>query len=374
MDRNLIFFSPYNNQNLVENLQNQIMISPELHSHRIVDSCDLYRYEDGGGDARALLLGEEENHVSYSSTPEGQMKMILDMGRSVSVVNPVLHTPAEGAASGVSRSFGRLPYLNLGQRPTCSCPFILIGHEQYVLQPDTIFVLGMRQSITKNDIIVCFGKIGHIKVDEGTNKPKIFVYKDKLTGRSKGEATITYVSPLSAQAAIAAMSGRRFMGHTLTVLPAYLSTRSGTVRYSYPRKLATEQQLEPRSQRWKPASDNWSCLVCRNSNFVWRSSCNRCQAEKGTAPTAEISNSDRRRRPHKNDWLCDGCNNINFWYRKKCNLCNSEKAETKAETKTETHFNGDSSMEKEKWELMLQSSAEDLLSSHANNDDVSTDI
>ncbi|SPP88435.1 transcription initiation factor TFIID subunit 15 [Drosophila guanche] len=354
MDRNLMFFSPYNNLNLVENLDSQIMMSPELHS----DSS--YRCEDGGGDASASLVGEEENPASCSAPAEGQMKMIVDMGRNVSVVNPVMHTPSEGAVSMVSRSFGRMPYLSVGQHATCSCPFIRIGHEEYVLQPDTIFVLGMRQSITKNDIIVCFGQIGQIKVDEGTHKPKIFVYKDKLTGRSKGEATITFVSPLCAQAAITAMSGRRFMGHTLTVLPAYLSTRWGTVRYSYPRNRAMEQQQqETRSRKWKPAIDNWSCLVCRNSNFVWRSSCNRCLADKGTAPTSGILGNFSRRRPHSNDWLCDGCNNINFWYRKRCNLCNSSKQKTEMNGETDTH-----SMEKEKWDLVLQSSAENLLSAH----------
>ncbi|XP_003736839.2 uncharacterized protein [Drosophila pseudoobscura] len=406
MDRNLVFFSgiPYSHLNLVENPQSQIGPSPGHHTNRIVDSCDPYCYEDGGGDARTLFLdvdeeqeGEEEEeeeeekekekeeiHSSYASPAEVQLQKMdmdedvgMDMGRNVSVVNPVLHSPPEGGGASVaSRSFGRLPYLNLSlnleQRTTapCFCPAILVGHEQYVLQPDTIFVLGMRPSITKNDIIVCFGKIGHIKVDEGTDKPKIFVYKDKLTGRSKGEATITYVSPLSAHAAITAMSGRRFMGHTLTVLPAYLSTRAGSVRYSYPRHprsdTGEQQQQHPRTPKWKPASDNWSCLVCRNSNFVWRSSCNRCQAEKGTAPTPGVGPG---RRPHNNDWLCDGCNNINFWYRKRCNLCNFPKAE---ETASDSAVNP--TMEKEKWELVLQSSVQDLLSSHGTKDDVSIDV
>ncbi|EDV43245.2 uncharacterized protein Dana_GF18392 [Drosophila ananassae] len=261
------------------------------------------------------------------------------------------------------------------------CAFMNVGQEQYIIQPDTVFVLGMRLNVTKNDIIMFFGKLGLIKMDESTSKPKIFVYKNKLTGRSKGEATITYVSPYSAQAAIACLNGSKFMGQQLTVLPAYLSTRKGSVRFSYPRELNTaDQQRRQRQQRWKPASDNWVCLACRNSNFVWRSSCNRCQASKHTVSTGaeftsngveiggdlgagmggdggsgglssggaglstESENGGRRWRPHKNDWPCGFCFNLNFWYRTKCNRCRAPRSEALSTT---------SEPEKERWELVV---------------------
>ncbi|KAH8318924.1 hypothetical protein KR074_012027 [Drosophila pseudoananassae] len=261
-----------------------------------------------------------------------------------------------------------LPHLPL-PRP---CAFMNVGQEQYIIQPDTVFVLGMRLNVTKNDIIAFFGKLGLIKMDESTNKPKIFVYKNKLTGRSKGEATITYVSPYSAQAAIACLNGSKFMGQQLTVLPAYLSTRKGSVRFSYPRELnPLDLQRRQRQQRWKPASDNWECLICRNSNFVWRSSCNRCEASKQTASSgAELAlvgggsdggsgglssggtgsstgngNGGRRWRPHKNDWPCGFCFNVNFWYRTKCNRCRAPREEAVA-------TNPKMEPEKERWELV----------------------
>lgn len=267
-----------------------------------------------------------------------------------------------------------LPQLPL-PRP---CAFMNVGQEQYIIQPETVFVLGMRLNVTKNDIIAFFGKLGLIKMDQSTGKPKIFVYKNKLTGRSKGEATITYVSPYSAQAAIACLNGSKFMGQQLTVLPAYLSTRKGSVRFSYPRELnPLDQQRRQRQQRWKPASDNWVCLICRNSNFVWRSSCNRCEASKQTASAgAELAsvgteiarggdggsgglssggtrsstgngneNGGRRWRPQKNDWPCPFCFNVNFWYRTKCNRCRAPREEPVA-THTETE------PEKERWELV----------------------
>ncbi|KAH8294593.1 hypothetical protein KR018_000012 [Drosophila ironensis] len=248
------------------------------------------------------------------------------------------------------------------------CAFMNVGQEQYLIQPDTVFVLGMRLNVTKNDIILYFGKLGLIKMNETTNKPKIFVYKNKLTGRSKGEATITYVSPYSAQAAIACLNGTRFLGQQLTVLPAYLSTRKGSVRFSYPRETnVVDQQRRQRQQRWKPASDNWVCLVCRNSNFVWRSSCNRCQTSKrsAVAPSADVTepeansrpatqaesteNGARRWRPHKSDWPCGFCFNMNFWYRIKCNRCRAPR--------TEAFSRSDS--EKDRWELVGSQAAGD---------------
>ncbi|KAH8232273.1 hypothetical protein KR032_003289 [Drosophila birchii] len=244
-------------------------------------------------------------------------------------------------------------------------PYMTVGQELYVIQPETVFVLGMRLNVTKNEIMIFFGKLGLIKLDDITGKPKIFVYKNKLTGRSKGEATITYVSPYSAQAAINCLGGSKFMGQTLSVLPAYLSMRKGaSVRYSYPRDLnPADLQRRQRLPKWKPASDNWVCLICRNSNFVWRSSCNRCQASKhdaeaqgqsgsgsGSQPTEDTSGSskndseslgEQRKRLHK-DWPCGFCFNMNFWYRLKCNRCQAPRAEALATSESE-----------EPWELVL---------------------
>ncbi|XP_052859225.1 uncharacterized protein LOC128266621 [Drosophila gunungcola] len=213
-------------------------------------------------------------------------------------------------------------------------PYMIVGQEQYVIQPDTVFVLGMRLNVTKNDIITYFGRLGLIKMDEASQKPKIFVYKNKQTGRSKGEATITYVSPFSAQAAISCLSGAKFMGQVLTVLPAYLSTRQGRLRFNYPRELnSPERQRRQRALKWKPASDNWVCTLCRNSNFVWRSSCNRCQATKvsasgqGTSTGSGGADGARSWRPRKHDWPCGFCFNLNFWYREKCNRCHSPRSD-----------------------------------------------
>ncbi|KAH8382209.1 hypothetical protein KR009_002357 [Drosophila setifemur] len=349
---------------------------------------DLYRFENGGGDASgSMMLGQddddddaycdeggaggEENEAmsggamspsssvaisTTSSCPEAvyrnipQLADISGMGEmekkddQKEAEEQVRHYVSELYPRTTDEYLPRLPL----PRP---CAFMTVGQEQYVIQPDTIFVLGMRLNVTKNDIIMFFGKLGLIKMDEATNKPKIFVYKNKLTGRSKGEATITYMSPYSAQAALACLGGSKFMGQTLTVLPAYLSTRKGSVRFSYPREMnPVDQQRRQRQQKWKPASDNWVCSVCRNSNFVWRSSCNRCQASKRTStesgadsPAGSTPNSSRRWRPLKSDWQCGFCFNLNFWYRMKCNRCRAPRSDAFSR----------SDSEKEHWELVL---------------------
>lgn len=227
-------------------------------------------------------------------------------------------------------------------RQALPVPSIQIGEEKFTLCRDTTFVLGMRLNVTKNDIITFFGKIGHIKVDERTLKPKIYVYKNKLTGRSRGKATITYTSAYSAQAAIHFLDGSKFLGQTLSVLPAYRSIRPGHgVCYGYAQDPAIQQ---PRQQKkWKPAIDNWVCQLCQNSNFVWRLNCNRCRVSKSEAIIPSTDNLASSWRSYKYDWTCGHCFNINFWYREECNRCHAVKVEPKCS----------SDSDKDKWELVI---------------------
>ena len=46
------------------------------------------------------------------------------------------------------------------------------------------------------------------QIDKKTGKPKLWIYKDKMTGRPKGEATVTYDDPETANAAIQWFSGK----------------------------------------------------------------------------------------------------------------------------------------------------------------------
>lgn len=54
-------------------------------------------------------------------------------------------------------------------------------------------------------------------MDKRTQKRKIWLYKDKATGESKGEATVTYDDANAAQSAISWFDGKDFRGSTIKV-------------------------------------------------------------------------------------------------------------------------------------------------------------
>lgn len=70
------------------------------------------------------------------------------------------------------------------------------------VQHDTIFISGLPEDTTEQQLTEHFAAIGIIKFDKRNNKSKIWIYKDKTTGRGKGEATITYDDPPTAASAI----------------------------------------------------------------------------------------------------------------------------------------------------------------------------
>jgi RNA-binding protein FUS len=63
-----------------------------------------------------------------------------------------------------------------------------------------------------------------LQKDKRTQKPKIWIYKDKATGSGKGECTITYDDAHTATSAIEWFDGKEFQGSTVKV---QLAQRSG---------------------------------------------------------------------------------------------------------------------------------------------------
>lgn len=54
-------------------------------------------------------------------------------------------------------------------------------------------------------------------MDRKTQRPKIWMYKDKATGRMKGECTVTFDDPYTAKSAIQWFDGKAFMGSNIKV-------------------------------------------------------------------------------------------------------------------------------------------------------------
>lgn len=97
-----------------------------------------------------------------------------------------------------------------------------------LIQEDTIFVSGMGPDVSEYDIANHFGSIGIIKKDKRTQKPKIWIYKDKATGSGKGECTITYDDAHTATSAIEWFDGKEFNGSIVKVQLAQRNNSSAS--------------------------------------------------------------------------------------------------------------------------------------------------
>lgn len=100
-------------------------------------------------------------------------------------------------------------------KPIPGCIF-LINAVVYSLRYTNIHITLSNQMfvyiflINKNN---CFFK----QTDKRSMKPKIWLYKDKVSGRSKGEATVTYDDADAAKSAINWFDGKDFRGSTIKV-------------------------------------------------------------------------------------------------------------------------------------------------------------
>ena len=55
------------------------------------------------------------------------------------------------------------------------------------------------------------------QIDKRLQKPKIWMYRDKASGRSKGECTVTFENPCTATCAVSWCDGKEFMGKVIKV-------------------------------------------------------------------------------------------------------------------------------------------------------------
>ena len=95
---------------------------------------------------------------------------------------------------------------------------------------------------------------------------------------------------------------------------------------------------------------DWDCPKCNNSNFAFRTECNRCGEPRGDAPSRPRDDrrgfgrdrgNDRGRdrfrsqgrgrddRRGGGDWDCPKCNNSNFSFRTECNRCGEPRGDAR---------------------------------------------
>ncbi|XP_077396447.1 TATA-binding protein-associated factor 2N isoform X2 [Festucalex cinctus] len=146
---------------------------------------------------------------------------------------------------------------------------------------NTIFVQGLGEDATVQEVGDFFKQIGIIKVNKKTGQPMINLYSDKATGRQKGEATVSFDDPPSAKAAIDWFDGKEFNGKPIKV--SFATRRAEFTQRGGGR--GSGRGFRGRGgggPNFDMKGGDWPCpnSSCGNMNFARRQECNKCGAPK----------------------------------------------------------------------------------------------
>lgn len=241
----------------------------------------------------------------------------------------------------------------------------------------SVYVCNLPHGTDETMLAEHFGTIGLLKKDKRTGRPKIWLYRDKVTNEPKGDATVTYEDPHAALAAVEWFNDKDFHGNTIGVFIAEskskddYSTGYNNLEMNPPVSdpvvvagdvVGVEDDatyMNESEGRGKGHSDgsvkawqqdgDWACpnTSCSNVNFAFRGVCNRCGTARpiGVSGTGGGGGGRGRGRGGQdpapgrsvggptglfgpNDWPCPMCANINWAKRNKCNICNTNKPGT----------------------------------------------
>ncbi|KAK9275210.1 hypothetical protein L1049_022472 [Liquidambar formosana] len=230
----------------------------------------------------------------------------------------------------------------------------------------SVYVCNLPLGTDETMLAEYFGTIGLLKKDKRTGRPKIWLYRDKVTNEPKGDATVTYEDPHAALAAIEWFNNKDFHGNTIGVFIAeskskddnsYSNAGDPSVAGDFGGLEESAGDMNGSGGRGRGRGDasgkawqqegDWLCpnTSCSNVNFAYRGVCNRCGSARPSGHAGGGAGAGGRGRGRggsepgvlgrgvggptglfgPNDWSCPMCGNINWAKRNKCNICNTNK-------------------------------------------------
>ncbi|CAG8527842.1 1435_t:CDS:2 [Ambispora leptoticha] len=170
---------------------------------------------------------------------------------------------------------------------------------------DTIYISNLSKDVTEEKLANFFGGLGKIKIDKRTQKPKIWIYYDKVTGIPKGDATLTYEDPDATAAAINWFHNKEFLGQLIKVEMSVRKLgptgfRGGSSGRSRARGRGGfggkggDRNAGGNRGGPPPRDGDWACESCNANNFARRTECYKCHTPRKDGPAEESGHGSGR--------------------------------------------------------------------------------
>ncbi|KRZ17172.1 TATA-binding protein-associated factor 2N [Trichinella zimbabwensis] len=214
---------------------------------------------------------------------------------------------------------------------------------------NTVFVQGIPDMASAQMVAEYFGESGEIMRD-ARGGLKVHIYKDKASGKLKGEALVCFMNNAMAANAIDRFHGNYFPGSDIPMQVSYATSRASSgSRGGYGRENRYDNRPGRESGSYGGGRDTGSYGGGRDSGNYGgggRDSggygggrgggygnpsprgCSQGRFERGSGgpmPRGNMRVTGGNMEARAGDWICQQCSNSNFAFRTECNKCKAAK-------------------------------------------------